>query len=230
MKIGFDLISDLNLSPEENFNWENKATSLYCIVAGNVSSDLKTIKQTLSHLSKFYQGVFYIPGSLEFSDKHGVQNRLNELKTICSRIRNVILLHNHVVIVDGIAIVGVNGWSTEYNDSTLIDKVVTEVNRNEDLGYLANSIERLQLHVDVKKIIVVSNSIPRAELYYGETPESYNETIPLAQSLVLDKERKITHWVFGTQHKLVDVSIDNINYLNNCYLKDTPYWPKRFEA
>ena len=155
MKIGFDLISDLNLSPEENFNWENKATSLYCIVAGNVSSDLKTIKQTLSHLSKFYQGVFYIPGSLEFSDKHGVQNKLNELKTICSRIRNVILLHNHVVIVDGIAIVGVNGWSTEYNNSTLIDKVVTEVNRNEDLGYLSNSIERLQLHVDVKKIIVV---------------------------------------------------------------------------
>ena len=51
--IGFDLISDLNLSPEDSFNWEGKATSLYCIIAGNISEDLRTIKQTLSHLSKF---------------------------------------------------------------------------------------------------------------------------------------------------------------------------------
>ena len=46
--IGFDIISDLNLQPDDSFNWENKATSLYCIVAGNNSSDLRTVIQSSS--------------------------------------------------------------------------------------------------------------------------------------------------------------------------------------
>jgi hypothetical protein len=230
MSIGFDFISDLNLSPEENFNWENKATSLYCIVAGNVSSDLKTVKKTFSHLCKFYQGVFYIPGSLEFSDKHGVKSRVNDLKVLLASIKNLVLLHNHVVIIDSIAVVGINGWSPEYLSSMTLDKIVAEVNRTEDLGYLANSIERLQLHIDVKKIIVVSHAIPRDELYFNEAHDTYSNLPELADCLILDKERKISHWVFGTQHKIVDITIDDINYLNNVYTRDTPYWPKRLEV
>ena len=35
--IGFDVISDLNLKRNDSFNWENKATSLYCILSGNIS-------------------------------------------------------------------------------------------------------------------------------------------------------------------------------------------------
>ena len=229
MKIGFDFISDLNLSPEENFNWENKATSLYCIVAGNVSSELKTVKKTFSHLCKFYQGVFYIPGSLEFSDRHGVQSRINDIKVLLSNIKNLVLLHNHVVIVDGIAVVGINGWAPEYINSLTLDKIVAEVNRMEDLGYLSNSIERLQLHIDVKRIIVVSHAIPKDELYFGVTHETYSEVPELADCLILDKERKVSHWIFGTQDKLVDITIDGIHYLNNLYSKEAPFWPKRVE-
>ena len=57
--IGFDVIGDLNLSINDSFNWENKATSLYCIVAGNISTNLRVVRQTLLHLGQFYQGVFY---------------------------------------------------------------------------------------------------------------------------------------------------------------------------
>ena len=39
MILGFDIISDLNLSIDDTFTWEDKPTSLYCIVAGNVSND-----------------------------------------------------------------------------------------------------------------------------------------------------------------------------------------------
>jgi hypothetical protein len=45
MKIGFDLISDLNLSPNDSFNWENKATSLYCIIAGNPARVIKKLNK-----------------------------------------------------------------------------------------------------------------------------------------------------------------------------------------
>lgn len=230
MKIGFDLISDLNLSPEEKFDWEGKATSLYCVVAGNVSHDLKTIKKTLSYLSKFYQGIFYIPGCLEFSDKHGIQSRINDIKSLLKNIRNIVFLHNHVVIVDGIAIVGINGWSPEFLNYTSLDKFIAEVGRTEDLAYLASSIQRLQLHVDVKRILIVSSATPKNELYFGEVPECCANITPLSSALQMDKEHKVTHWMFGTQPKLVDIKIDNIHYFNNTYNKESPYWPKRFEV
>ena len=53
MNIGFDVISDLNLDAEDSFDWEGKATSLYLIIAGNISSDLRVIHQTLVHLSRY---------------------------------------------------------------------------------------------------------------------------------------------------------------------------------
>lgn len=230
MKIGFDYINDLNLSPDENFDWEGKATSLYCIVAGNVSSDLRTTKKTLSYLSKLYQGVFYIPGCLEFSDKHGIQSRINDIRTLLKNIRNVVFLHNHVVIIDGIAIIGINGWSPEFLNYTSLDKFIADVGRNEDLAYLASSIQRLQLHVDVKKIIIVSNAIPRNELYFGEIPDYANDIMELSTALHMDKEHKVSHWVFGTQTKLVESTIDNIQYCNNTYIKEAPYWPKRLDV
>jgi hypothetical protein len=124
MKIGFDVISDLNLTPDESFNWEGKATSLYCIIAGNISNDLRTIRQTLLHLSQFYQGVFYTAGSLEYENVPSMAARTQEIFKICSTVRNVASLHNHVVIVDGIAIVGTNGWYGNESESLITNSIV----------------------------------------------------------------------------------------------------------
>ena len=65
MNLTFDLFGDLNLSPGDQFNWDSKATSLYCLVTGNISADKKTVVKTLNHLSDNYQEVFYIDGMLE---------------------------------------------------------------------------------------------------------------------------------------------------------------------
>ena len=203
MKIGFDVISDLNLDPEESFNWEGKATSLYCIVAGNISNDLRTIYQTLLHLARFYQGVFYTAGSLEYEGTPSISSRTEELAKICRTIRNVAYLHNHVVIVDGIAILGTNGWYGNTDDATSLSPIQLDVDRYEDIGYLGNTLERLQLHLDVKKIVIVSHSVPGPELFFGEEPENINKT--------------------------VDTTIDGINYINNSYYKRRPYWAKRVE-
>ena len=46
MNIGFDVISDLNLDAEDHFTWEGKATSLYLIIAGNISNDMRVIHQS----------------------------------------------------------------------------------------------------------------------------------------------------------------------------------------
>ena len=228
MKIGFDVISDLNLSPDETFNWEGKATSLYCVIAGNLSSDLRTIHQTLSHLSKFYQGVFYIAGTLEFKENPNTTQRVAEIYRLCKGIQNVAFLHNHVVIIDGIAIVGVNGWAEKYPDNILLD-IHSEINQQDDLSYLRTTVEKLQLHLDVRSIFIVSHGVPSTELFFGEEPKWYKERPQLVSSLETDSEHKVKHWAFGSYNKEVDTTINGINYINNSYYKRKPYWAKRID-
>ena len=226
--IGFDLISDLNLSPEDSFNWEGKATSLYCIIAGNISEDLRTIKQTLSHLSKFYQGIFYTLGSLEYHNISDVVKRTNEIRKACHSVRNLAIMHHHVVVIDGIAVIGANGWygNTTYDEETAS---IIEVHRNEDILYLKNTIERLQKHLDVKKIVIVSNSVPGIELYFGEHPDTIDIQLNLNIALIADTENKVSHWLYGTYGKVVDTNINDINYINNSSFNRNPYWATRVE-
>jgi hypothetical protein len=229
MTISFDIISDLNLSPEDSFNWEGKATSLYCVVAGNISKDLRTIHQTLAHLSRFYQGVFYTIGSLEYDDASDINKRTDEIFKVCKNLQNVVMLHHHVVIIDGIAIVGANGWCGETTALDIKTEIAIENQRYEDLYYLKSTLERLQKHLDVKKIMIVSHSVPGVDLYFGEEPSIIDSQLSLDLILPSDTEKKVSHWVYGTYGKVVDTVINGINYLNNSYYKRKPYWAKRIE-
>lgn len=228
MKIGFDVISDLNLNPDDKFNWEGKATSLYCIVAGNISSNTKTIINTLLHLSRYYQGVFYTLGSLEYCDSMNIDDRTDTLLNLCERVPNLAILHHHVVIIDGIAILGCNGWIQCESDT--LSKLDMDVHHIEDIKYLKSSVEKLQKHLDVTKIVVVSNSVPEKKLYFGEVPSNIDDHVPLNIVTFADTQNKISHWVFGTHGKIVDTTLDGINYINNPYSKVQPYWAKRIEV
>lgn len=223
MEIGFDILSDLRLDPNETFNWENKATSLYCVLAGNVTHNMRTLWQTLGHLSKFYQGIFYIPGPLEYVSGDDVEKRTADIQQIASRVPNVAVLHQHVVIVDGIAILGCNGWEDENPN---FQHLLTSL-RLDDIAYLNKSIDKLQRHIDVKKILVVSSGVPKKELYFGLVPPIAKDRIDLDFALGNDTEHKVSHWAFGTTEKIVDTKINNVNYINNPYFRKLPYWAKR---
>jgi len=229
-QIGFDVISDLNLSISDSFNWEGKATSLYCIIAGNISDDLRVIRQTLMHLSKYYQGIFYSLGPLEYDKAVDIDARTKEIYKLARMIRNVAVMHQHVVIVDGIAIIGVNGWYGKVDKTDIVKDAILEQNRNEDVLYLKNTIERLQKHLDVKKIIVASSSVPSIDLYFGEHPDTIDDQLNLTIGLLADTEDKVSHWVYGTYEKIVDTNINGINYLNNSYYNLNNYWAKRIEV
>lgn len=230
MKIGFDIISDLNLKPDNNFDWSDKVTSLYCIIAGNISTDLHVVQQTLNKISSYYQGVFYIPGFLEYETATDFESRTKELTRICKRINGVALLYQHVVIVDGIAVVACNGWF-DYSEN-LIESNLENMKslQIEDMHYLKNTIEKLQKHLDVMKIVIVTNSVPNPNLYFGEIPKFVETRIPLNIVLMSDTMKKVSHWVFGSYEKIVDTEHNGINYLNNpCYGKN-PYWAKRIDV
>jgi predicted phosphohydrolase len=227
--IGFDIISDLYLGPDDAFDWDGKATSLYCVIAGNISSDLKTIRKTLTHLSQHYQGVFYCLGSLEYEDCESIESRTKEIFKTCNTIRNVALLHHHVVIVESVAILGINGWYGNTLPSDPITELQIEVFRNEDIIYLRNSLDKLQRHLDVKSVAIVSNSVPSEQLYFGQVPDHTKNLIPIDITLSADTENKVTHWVYGTYDKGADVTFNKINYINNPSYKKLSYYPKRVE-
>ena len=224
--IGFDVISDLNLDPNEYFNWEGKSTSLYCLVAGNVSSDLRTVLQTLGHLNRFYQGVFYTPGILEYETSTKIVSRTEELLAITKSLPNVCMLHQTVATIDGIAITGINGWSN-VKDELTVENLLPAAARYEEITYLNKAIGRLQRHLDIKKVIVMSSAVPNPDLYFGERPEVVDDQMPLQIALESDTEHKVSHWVFGTYGKSADTTIDNINFISNPYYRKSPYWAKR---
>jgi predicted phosphohydrolase len=224
--ISFDIISDLKLSPSDSFNWENKPTSLYCLLTGNVSSSTRTLVQTVAHLSKFYQGVFYVPGTLEYVGSAEPEYQTSDIEDILSAIPNVVVLHQNVVIIDGIAILGVNGWTKHEKLSEDLELFRLR-SQEEDHFYLNHSIKQLQKHLDVKHIILLSSAVPNAKLYFGEEDSSIQKEIPLCHSLSQDTEKKVTHWVFGSHSKLVDTTFEGVRYINNPYIRTSPYWPKR---
>ena len=148
METSFDVISDLHLLPDDSFNWDGKATSLFLIIAGNLSNNLRTVHQTLWHLSRFYQGIFYVGGTLEYSGMKNIPGRTKDLTRICNQIQNVTYLHHHVVIIDGVAILGATGW---YENSELMEA-------ESDCIYLAQSVSKLQIRIK-HQVGIVSNHV-----------------------------------------------------------------------
>jgi predicted phosphohydrolase len=257
MQFNFDLISDLHLDPHDVFDWAGQATSPICIVAGDVSRDPAVVRETLEHLGKCYQGVFYIDGNNEHRyNLDNLNHSYDVLEAAVSNITNVVPLQNNCVIINGVAIIGTNGWWTWDFDSYIDEEQCklwwTDVMKTRystadkihelaynDTAYLINSVKKLQLHRDVKHIVIVTHTVPFKDLIshdlnLSDTYEFNKMGNPL-MSLVLDEDtdNKIHTWCFGHYHNSVDRDFSGIRYVNNCKgrqedSKWSPaYYPKR---
>jgi UDP-2,3-diacylglucosamine pyrophosphatase LpxH len=259
MTFAFDLISDLHIETWDSFDWTGQPTSPYCVVAGDIARDRNVVAETLKHLGQCYQAVFYIDGN----DEHryyldDISASYQDLTQVISNIDNVIYLQDNVVIINGVAILATNGWWT-YDFDPLIDYEQSQlwyqqyVNCSSssaidingiayhDAAYIVNSIEKLQTHQDVKKIVIVSHTVPAPWLTEHDVnlvnTWRYNclGNSHLQLSLNEDTENKIHTWCFGHYHQGVDRDLNGIRYVNNCRGRgDTPwsqtaYYPKRIE-
>lgn len=260
MKFAFDLISDLHLETWPNdIEWAGIATSPFCIVAGDVCRDHFVLKQFLETLSNEYTAVFYIDGNDEhrnFLDNIG--KNYEEIQSIVEDIADVVYLQDNVVIIDGIAILGTNGWWDYGFDINMdIDQCVEwcaeryGIHRDtaehfaslahHDARYLQHSISRLQKHNDVKKIIIVTHTVPNSGLisFDPELAGTYRINTTgnslITACLEEDTESKISIWCFGHYHNDIDSISRNIRWVNNPRGRgDTPwskkvYFPKRIE-
>lgn len=223
-----DLISDLNLESLDGFDWDGKATSLFCVVAGNLSDDLDVIEGALKILISYYRGVMYIDGNFEHPDLLEYEARCRQIKQICKENPGCVYLHNHVVILNNVAFIGVNGWNDNRHQFRSVEELeIVDTLRNEDVSYLLTSIKTIQLHPEAKKIILISNSLPSKTLTFDEpsfNPDTKTEPI---LGLLSDTEKKISAWLFGSYQNTIDVVFANRRYVNNPHFISGVYVPKR---
>lgn len=225
LSFAVDLISDLNLTVKDTFDWDGKATSLFCIVAGNVSSDHAIVDNVLTNLSQHYRGVLFIDGSLEnqYISSHDV---IESMRNICRPLPNVVYLHNHVVILNGIAFVGANGWYAQDINDTNANKEKLSDYHNEDMTYLTRTIRNLQKHHDANRITLITSSLPSQQVSFRDPTLKVDDPMGLIMCLASDSDHKVDHWLFGSYKRSIDYTFNARRYVNNPKMHD-PYYPKK---
>jgi len=249
MQIAFDLISDLNII--DDFDWSGQPTSLNCVVAGNVSRSFDTTIRTLEHLGKCYKSVFYIDGSLEHRDcLPYLSENYAEFKKVISRMDNVVHMQDNVVIQENLAIVACNGWWTyDFNydiDPEQAEKWLQEdwtINDTEiatiysmaygDARYLTSCIQKLQTYKNVKKIVVITNTVPFPGLLSHDQQLMNSVRFNLMgnslimQCLAADEKELIDTWCFGHYPEAIEEMNNGIRFVSNPKADHPVYNPKR---
>jgi hypothetical protein len=248
MQFSFDLISDLHVDSWPNFDWSHQATSPFCVVAGDVASDMATVGTVLEHLGQCYQAVFYIDGNAEHY--HGLNDlgqSYQELFHTINNIKNVVYMQDNVVIVQGVAIVATNGWwSYDLDPGLDLDQSIAwhrdrmQISDRaaqgvaslayNDAAYMINSVKKLQTHKDVRAIVAVTHTVPREGIVDHDIELAgtwrYNVMGNAHMELAVheDTERKLRAWCFGHYHRSVDREFDGIRYVNNCRGRGDTEW------
>ena len=88
-----------------------------------------------------------------------------------------------------------------------------------DAAYLHHSVKKLQMHQDVKAIVLVTHTVPNPVLVnhdlelFGHYRMNTTGNQHLNLCLESDSENKIKAWCFGHVHKEHDEVIDGIRYI-----------------
>lgn len=260
MSLTFDLISDLHVDTHKEFSWEGQPTSTVAIVAGDMGADRTQVFRALRKLGQEYQAVFYIDGNEEHRhQRENLGQSYVDLHRRILRVPKVIYLQDNVVVIDGVAILGTNGWwgfdfdpdvdpvesaawyAAKENISEQTVHMIRTLAEN-DARYMTSSIKRLQAHGDVKKIVIVTHTVPDPDLV-SHDPQLHKSlrfnvmgNRYMMQALAADTEHKIHTWCFGHYHGRVDQTRGGIRFVNNCRGRgDGPwhqhvYYPLRIEV
>jgi hypothetical protein len=245
MQFSFDLISDLHVDTwPEPFDWTGRATSPYCVVAGDVARDRALLIDTLKHLGQCYQAVFYIDGNEEHVDYYdNLEYSYRDLEKKLAKVPNVVYLQNNLVVIDGVAILGTNGWwnwefdlgidpeqcarwweekmqvvgTVDYDTAQSITRM-----SNTDATYMISSMAKLQTHIDVQHVVAVTHTVPYWELVRhdidldGTMRFNTLGNNHMMHTLGADHGNKLQTWCFGHYHGSVDQNRHDIRFVNNC--------------
>jgi len=260
MKIHFDLISDLHVdSWDEQFSWEGKPTAPYAVIIGDVSRDRADVRPVLKEIAKNYLMTMYVDGNDEHRwNLEDLKTSYKTLKEDIGVIDNFIWLQDDCLVIDNVAFVGSNGWTSfDFADNGTYQENKTwfqdtykfsmyasqqvEAMAASDAGFFCRTVRKLQRHPDITKIVLLSHFVPDVQLLKHDIhlDGSYRLNTTgnswLTKCIDEDLEKKIDTWCFGHYHSDIDQHIGRIRYVNNCRGRGGTdwskpiYYPKRIE-
>jgi hypothetical protein len=207
----------------------------------------------LEQLSEAYNVVLYIDGNVEHKDYYGhISQSYRELQALIKPMSKVIFMQDNVVIINGVAFLGTNGWwGFDFDPALAFDQSIYWFQDKENISqydaleikayaehdatYMVNSIRKLQTQQDVKSIVIISHTVPAPwiishdiELVDTWRFNSMGNSLMLS-ALAGDTENKIKAWCFGHYYKPVEITKNNISYVSNPRGKgdNITYYPKR---
>jgi predicted phosphodiesterase len=261
MTFSFDLISDLHVETWNNFDWDSQPTSPYCVVAGDVARNRDRLLETLEHLGRCYPGgVFYMDGNEEHKDYlDDLGASYHDLAKDVDAIPNVVYMQDNLIIINGVALLGTNAWWTyDFDPKIDTDACIQELQDHfgidnasatsigsmayNDAAYMTKSVRRLQTHMEVGSIVIVTHTVP-APWIISHDPDLVDTwrfngmgNSEITKIIDADTEQKIHTWCFGHYHKPVDQNFGGIRYVcnprgrGNTPWKQSVFYPKRIEV
>jgi hypothetical protein len=260
MTFAFDLISDLHVETWDNFDWTGQATAPYCIVAGDVARNRERLLDTLTNLGCCYPGgVFYVDGNEEHKDYlDDLGSSYRDLAKDIESIKNVVYMQDNVIIVNGVALLGTNAWWTyDFDSSVSVDASIQHIQDHfgisnsaatnimgvayNDAAYMMNSVRKLQTHMEVGAMVIVSHTVP-APWVIAHDPDLVGNwrfngmgNSHISRLIDEDTEHKIHTWCFGHYHRPVDQNLGGIRYVSNprgrgnTPWRQSAFYPRRIE-
>ena len=257
--IHFDLISDLHIDywlPDQQLKWPGLGTSLVAVVAGDVSRSWANTYDYLMMLRTHYRHVVFIDGNHEHDMQPGLKFHSDILHDKLAGVGNITYLHRNSIILDNVAFIGCNGWWTfdfaqpefsidqsweilqSYGFTNSHQKEIIHTAK-QDAQTLVNIIKTLNTDPNVKKIVIVTHTVPQYQFRYitpGSSPVHYAKSGSsfLANCLPYDTNKKIRAWCFGHCHTDTDQVVDGVRYV--CHPRGRSedgsviYYPKLIEV
>lgn len=225
-----------------------------------MARDRELVIRTLRHLGQCYQAVFYIDGNDEHANHwEDLGTSYQELAARIKSLRNVVYLQDNVVVINGVAILGTNGWwgfdfgSVDATQAALwyqhkwqpqlsgsVIRQIAAQSTNDSI-YMASSVRRLQSHSDVKHLVMVTHTVPNPDLIAHdiELTDTYRYNCmgngDMMSTVDSDVCGKMHTWCFGHYHMPVDQVRGGIRFVNNCRgrgdsaHRQWAYQPRRIE-
>jgi Icc-related predicted phosphoesterase len=249
--MNLDIVSDLHVDQwSDKIEWQGLPTSLVAIIAGDISTDIRTTYETVVDIGRHYRHTIFVDGNHEHANSIGIKDNNRQLHDLFAKHSNITFLNKNSLVLDDVAFIGSNGWWT-YDFSTLgrsacfnqlIDQgwpkeVLFEQfeQAEQDAAGLKSLVELFDKDASVKKIVIVTHTIPSPEFKYitpDQLDSAYgrNGSSFMSGVFTKNKKEKLCAWVFGHVHRSYDVMKNGVHYVSNP--RGTPtngarvYYPK----
>lgn len=232
--------NNTNLDKDYIFNFEEQQIkSDYLIIAGDISDKLDDTIDFLNYSLKYYKKILFVDGNHEHFEKFPKLYNNNYIK---KKIKNkkIIYLRSKSFIIDDIAFIGCNGWFNYNNkDKNIINKMIESTyfdrfninnklkikliqniitKSKNDFLYLNNEIKKYDLNNKIKKIVIITHTIPNTNFGFENKFDKLNNNYITqfnTNFYNLYNSKKIVNWIFGHVHGYHNVIINNIHYICN---------------